>query len=88
VPFSGMSLVRGLASFVDKVASPLSVDAASEDDSDVDSEVDSDDVRGGDDSVTMTTSLALTTEVELTGNNDKKKISNHIQVLYLFCILI
>ncbi len=70
MPFSGMSLVRGLANFVDKVASvPLSVDDASEDDSDVDSEVgDSDDVTGGDVSVTMATLLALTTEVELTGD--------------------
>ena len=67
MPFSGMSLVRGLAIFVDKVASlPLSVDDASEDD---DSEVgDSDDVRGDDVSVTMATLLALTTEVELTGD--------------------
>ena len=70
MPFSGISLVRGLAIFVDKVASlPLSVDAASEDDSVVDSDVGgSDDVRGGDVSVTLLalTSLALTTEVELT----------------------
>jgi hypothetical protein len=82
VPFSGISLVRGLAIFVDKVASlPLSVDAASEDDSDVDSDVGgSDDVRGGDVSVTLTTtSLALTTtEVELTGNNDKNITASNL----------
>ncbi len=67
MPFSGISLVRGLAIFVDKVASlTLSVDDASEDDSVVDSEVGSDDVRGDDVSVTMATSLALTKEVELT----------------------